>query len=145
MTFVEIALAVLILSLAIVPMVSLLITETRETRLSRDRIVASHLASNILERFRMEPVETLSVALDTMEAGRDFVASDPLLTPDPLPEGYKAYLDRFERFALFELDEGAGGRKGTLKAIVRWSEKGFPRELSMGTVLVDSDFPGGTP
>lgn len=145
MTFAEIALAVLILALAIVPMVSLLISGTRETRLSRDRIVAAHLASSMLERFRMEPVQTLSVVFDSMEAGRDFVAADPLLTPDPLPPGYGPFLDRFERFVLFELDSDSGGRKGTLKAIVRWEEKGHRRELSMGTVLVDPVFPGGTP
>jgi len=120
-------------------------SETRQTRLSRNRIIATHLANNIVERFRMEPVKRLAMALSSMAAGRALVEEDELLTPPQGDDAYRALLVKYERYALFELDPGSNGRKGVLKAIVKWREGPREREQRIAVVCVDANFPGGRP
>ena len=82
-TMLEIALAVVLLALAIVPMMGLLQNETKQTALNRNRIFAHHLANNIIERLRMEPLAALKGKLTDRESSQAYLASLELLNPTP--------------------------------------------------------------
>ena len=137
--------ATLLISLAVTPLMSLLITEQRATRWSKNRAFAVHLATNVVERFRMEKAEDLRYALDSLQAGKAFIATCPLLSPANFPPKYEKLLSSFERFALFVPGPRADERHGTLFVIVKWIEDGHSREVRQAIIITDPRFPGGKP
>ena len=141
-SFVGVMLAVVILSLAILPMLSMLIDQTEKTTMSRDRIFATHLANSVIERLRLEPYSQVKVYCSSLESGTVFINEDEWLNPKEAPKQYLAMVKRFSRAVVIT---EISPRAGKLEAIVSWEEDGNEREVSVCTVLVDDDFPGGKP
>jgi prepilin-type N-terminal cleavage/methylation domain-containing protein len=59
-TMVEVAIAVTILALALVPMLGVFLATSEETRANKNRTVAAALAASLLERYRSLPPEALT-------------------------------------------------------------------------------------
>ena len=133
----EIALAVVLLALAIVPMMGLLQNETRQTALNRNRIFAHHLANNIIERLRMEPLDSLKSKLTDRNSSQAFLSSIDLLNPPPPDTGYAALMKKFRRFAWLDVGSGSDGGKVALTVEVEWDERKHLRKVKTNIVLVD--------
>lgn len=120
-TLVEVSLAVVIMALALIPVASMIISSTRQTRFNEDQALAALLAAQILERYRDEPLDWLAANL--REPAPDRIAGDPALSPrgDVLGQEYMRYVDTFERHVTYVPKDGA---TGVLVAEVRWRERG---------------------
>ena len=141
-TFLGVLMAVVILSLAILPMLSMLIDQTEKTTMSRDRMFATHLANSVIERLRLESYAQVKAYCSSLESGTVFINEDEWLNPKNAPKQYLVMVKRFNRAAVIT---EIGPRAGKLEAFVRWTEDGREREVSACTVLIDDDFPGGKP
>lgn len=141
-TFFSVLIGIVLLSLAAVPLISTLINQTKATRMSKMRVFANQLASNMIERFRTEDFSQVTAILDSTEAGEFFVTEDELLNPDDIDATYTNLLGQFKRSLVLT---PVNSRKGVLEALVTWSEEGHQREVRLSTVLVDTTFDGGKP
>lgn len=134
-----------VLSLAILPIFDLLVTETRRTGDLASHIFATTVTAGIIERFKAEPFEWLAANLPSEAAGQALIQADPLLTPPPgsVPEDYTERLAGYERFVEFQRDS-SDPRKGILIAHVVWvSERRRVQEMEMKVILTDLRFPTG--
>jgi len=142
-TFFGVMMATVLISLAAIPLMTAIIERTRQTKVSEMHVFATHLAQNLIERVRLESCGVLRDLLPTIEAGARFVQEDPLLAcPDGVGDDYRRLLAQFTRTIVFA---EVSPRAGMVEAIVQWSEDGHPREISLKTVVVDTEFPGGRP
>ncbi len=138
----EIALAVVLLALAIVPMMGLLQNETRQTALNRNRIFAHHLANNIVERLRMEPLSALKSKLTDRDSSQAFLANLELLNPPPPDGGYESLMKKFRRYAWLDIGSGADDGKVVLTVEVEWDERKHTRLVKTNFLLVDDAMVG---
>ncbi len=141
-TLVSVMITTCIVGLAIVPMASLLLTESKQTRNNRNRVFAVHLARNMLERIRMEKLEPLSMLLATEEDGKIFVCADELLSATDLPEDYQAMCKAFQRSLVYKAAVDGDSAKGVLEAIVRWKEGTHQREFRLSTLITEEKLGG---
>lgn len=131
-TFAEIAIATLFLALAMVPLLDSILSGSRRTREDRNRVFATVLASNVLERYRLErPAGAASAAADA--------AFDPALSPENPPEGWAEMRDKFQ----VETTATPGGDTAVLRVVVTWDEAGQTRRVEAATLLAET-FPGGS-
>ena len=142
-TFFGVMIATVIISLAVIPMATALIEQTRQTRYSESRVFATQLAQNIIERVKLEPYDYLASLCGSLEEGRLFIAQDPLLAPPAdAPPAYLNMLAHFGRTVVFV---EVAPRVATIEAIVDWTEDGRYREIRLKTMVVDTFMPGGRP
>ncbi len=141
-TFFGVMIATIIISLAAIPLISTVIDQTRLTRVSKMRVFATHLAHNMIERFRTESFTQVATYLCSEEGSAMFVEQDELLTPTDVPASYARMISSFKRTLLLI---PVTDRSGVLEATVAWQEDGHTRSVRVSTVLVDADFPGGKP
>lgn len=126
-SLVEVSLAVVIMALALIPVVSMIISSTRQTRFNEDQALAALLAGQLLERYRDEPLDWLAANLH--EGAADRIAGDPVLSPgeDVLGQEYMRHVAAFERRVTYHAKDGG---TGLLVAEVRWRERGgAPRSV----------------
>jgi hypothetical protein len=162
-SFVEIAIAILILALGILPMIGVFISNSEETRANKNRSFAAVLASSVLERYRKFRPEKLKGMFATeakpeeWESSRKLpesspeLANDPILSPKNLPanDPSKRFFEitekNFRRVVWFK--PGANNKTGQLQCSVAWIEKAAGREkvltYSLATLLTDPIFPTG--
>ena len=141
-TFVGVLIAIVLLSLAAVPLLSTLINQTKATKMNKMRVFGTQLAYNYLERYRIESFYQLATTLDSAEAGKLLGKEDPILNPT---EANVSYLNMRSRFNVEILVEPKSSRSGILKVYVRWTENGHNRKIEFSTVIIDSNFDGGMP
>jgi type II secretory pathway pseudopilin PulG len=145
-TLIEIVLCGVLLFLAVVPFLGLLESMARNTRLTRARIVATSLARNVIERYRVERLAELAKLMPALDDGARAIEADQLLK---LPAGPLAELVRahgFRRSATLArgaAGDPAGHRKGVLMARVDWVEDGHPRTCELKTLIVDDELSTG--
>lgn len=142
-SLVEVSLAVVIMALALIPVASMIIAGTRQTRFNEDQALAALLAGQILERYRDEPADWLAENL--REPAADRIARDPELSPrgDVLGQEYMRYVSTFERLVTYV---PKGGASGVLIAEVRWRERGgTPRKVVEKLIVGRSHARGATP
>jgi type II secretory pathway pseudopilin PulG len=162
-SFVEIAIAILILALGILPMIGVFISNSEETRANKNRSFAAVLASSALERYRKFRPEKLKSMFGTEIKPEEYentrklpesspeLATDPILTPknlaanDPAKRFYEVIEKlNFRRVLHFKQ---ISNRVGQLQCTVVWSEKAAGREkvltYSLATLLTDPIFPTG--
>ena len=141
-TFFGVMIATVIISLAALPLISTVIDQTKLTRVSKMRVFASHLAHNMIERFRTEHFQQVATYLSSPEGSAMFIEQDELLTPTDVPASYSRLMRSFTReLVLIPVTD----RSGVLEATVKWREDGHDRKVRVSTVIVDADFPGGKP
>ena len=141
-TFFGVMVATILISLAALPLISTVIDQTKLTRVSKMRVFASHLAHNMIERFRTESYQQVAIYLGSPEGSTLFVEQDELLSPTDVPNSYAKLVRSFKReLVLIPITD----RSGVLEATVKWREDGFDRKVKVSIVLVDADFPGGKP
>ncbi len=166
-SFVEIAIAVLILALGILPMIGVFIANSEETRANKNRSFAATLAASVLERYRKfrpsaldgkfgktaitpEVIEGWEKSKQLPETSKE-LAGDPLLTPPPaelkdeMQKDFFKRLDSFHRVVSFEM---VGKRMGKLTCAVAWEESaaGHGKRVityTLATLLTDPIFPTG--
>lgn len=132
-SLVEIVLALLLVSLALIPIFSLIQSGTRQTRFNEEHAIATLLAVQVLERFRGEPLEWLGAELAN-ERG-DLIESDPVLTPpdDPDAAGWRQILAGYRRSV-----RCVAGERGTrvLIAKVTWERVKMPPQSVERTLVL---------
>lgn len=160
---VEIAIAILILALGVMPMLGVFIANSEETRANKNRSFAAAIAASCLERYRKFRPKTLESMFKTEIKPEDFenaknlpetskeIADDPILSPkkvdakDPAKEFFDL-LPRFRRVMSYKAVAGTE-RAGQLQCTVVWTEKAAGRErvltYSLATLLTDPIFPTG--
>jgi prepilin-type N-terminal cleavage/methylation domain-containing protein len=126
-TLVELALAMIILGLALLPVFSLLTSGMRQAQFNEEQALASFLADQILERYRDASIDWLEEKLAGPDAASKLVEQDPLLTPknDPLGADFMRVLSTYSRSIAFERRGPAKpqpSHSGTLTARVRWQD-----------------------
>jgi len=141
-TFISVLIGIVLLAGAAVPLLTTLVDQTRATQMSKMRIFAHQLACNMIERFRTERYSQIKVMLDAPESGEMFVEQDELLNPSDVNSRYHSQLARYSRMVILS---SINSNMGVLEVYVDWVEDGRPRQISMSTVLVDVNFPGGRP
>ncbi|MBI4865193.1 MAG: prepilin-type N-terminal cleavage/methylation domain-containing protein [Candidatus Riflebacteria bacterium] len=167
-TMVEIAIALLILSLGLLPMMGVFISNSEETRANKNRAFAAMLASSTLERYRrMSPAMLAASNLDWADENEvkqqclkmtsikekpAVLGKDPFISPwvkDPgdgyLKEFYALVGGKFSRYCTFNYDKASG--TGELVVTVIWQEKpaGGQRTVSyaLGALVSEQFFPLG--
>lgn len=142
-TFLEILMCVVLLAFAIIPMASLMMRESQATAMGRTRTFALHLASNIIERVKMEELEAIKVSFGTPAAAEAAISSIEELNRPSDSDIYNSLMNDFIRTATLEIDPASNGRKAVLKVQIKWDEKGHPRQIERAIIIVDSHFPAG--
>lgn len=145
-TMLELVLCTMLLSVCLLPVFDLLLSETRQTGFVSDQAVALALGRSVLERFRVEPIDWLAANLATPEAGAVRIREDPLLTPglgDGAPADFVETLKQFERQVEFQRDPD-DPRKGILRSSVTWTTRqAVARRIEVAVVLADTELAGG--
>ena len=142
-TFVEVMMTVVLLSLAIIPMASLMQKETRDTKMGRDRTFALHLASNIIERLKMEHIDALRINFSDPSLAQAALENLPELNRSCVHPSFMQMKEKFQSQAYLEFDSASNGRKAVLKVEVMWVESGHDRKVKRSLVLVNTVFPAG--
>lgn len=134
---------VVMLSLAIIPMSGLMLKESRQTAMGRTRTFALHLASNMIERFKMEHLNALKIMLDNPTSSQGAISSIRELNPTADSPEFNQMMNMFKRTAWLEIDPASNGRKAVLKVQVQWDERGHKRQLERSIIIINSYFPTG--
>jgi len=137
-TMLEIVLTVCLLALAIIPVIGSLQTESRQTSMNRDRIFAHHLATNVIERLRMERPSALATVLDDRAASTIYLNELDTINPTAPSPDFATMFPRFRRSAWVEAGSGVDAGKYTLNVLVEWTEAGHDRQLHMNLLLVEA-------
>jgi len=154
---VEIAIAIMILALGVIPLISVFISNSQETRANKNRSIAAALATSVLERyrrFRPDSIQGFTGAVDpnaaTVPAEAPEIANDPVLTPKDAKDSTKAFFDLVKQlgFARVASYKKVSKRVGELTCTVFWREDaGAGRErvmsYSLATMLTDPIYPMG--
>ncbi len=133
MTLIELLIAMVILSFALIPVADLLMKNSRQTRFSTDRLIAATRVRMVLDRFRSHSADQLAQMFPIDGTGA--VDADPLLAlPGDEVSGFVDFLtpledsdrdqvenlrDRFSVQVRFIAEPD--GRSGQLIAKVNWS------------------------
>jgi hypothetical protein len=166
-SFIEIAIAVLILALGILPMIGVFVANSEETRANKNRSFAATLAASVLERYRKFRPATLDgkfakgavtpeiiagwESSKTLPETSKELSNDPLLSPpqselkDEMQKDFFRRLDSFHRVVSFEM---VGKRMGKLTCAVAWKENAAGHgerviTYTLATILTDPIFPTG--
>ena len=142
-TIISVMVTTCIIGLTIVPMASLLVTEGQQTRANRNRVFATHLARNMIERIRMERLEAMPLMVATEDDGKIFVAADEILSPQDVPASYVAMCKNFERTLVYKPAVDGDSGKGVIEAKVSWIEEGHKRTLQLSMLLIEEESFGG--
>lgn len=140
LSLIEVVIAGLLLTAAVVPLIDLIRSLTRETEMTRTRTLARVLAHSVLERYRLEPMAWLARAMPAGRggnAGARLIEEDPLLAlPDgPVRAMVRAHaMTRDARFTAIMGERAVG----TLEAEVRWQEGGRLRRYRVRSLVTDT-------
>lgn len=141
-SLVEILLTMLLVGLALIPILSLIQSGTRQARFNEETTIASLLAAQVIERFRGEPLEWLvTLGTETAEA----IDSDELLTPrnDPDAQEFLKLIAGYRRTV--RCAAGPGGTR-VLVAKVSWERLHMePQSVERKLVLTENPAPGAQP
>lgn len=132
MSMIEVAMAMLFLALALVPLVDSVLSRSRRAREDKMRVFAMQLAASAMERYRLEQAGTGAVAVGG-------AGTDPVLSPPDAPPGWAALRQKFDLEVTAEPD----GPGEALEVRVSWDEAGHRRQVEMVGVLSPT-FGGGS-
>jgi prepilin-type N-terminal cleavage/methylation domain-containing protein len=135
LTLIELLMAVAILALALVPIVDLVLRNSRQTRHSSERLFATIRARMVLERYRVLSPARLAQLFPLDGSGSRLIELDGLLsvpgtpgTSAPVPAAplsdadYEACVQRDARFPVqLVFTPSPSGLSGRLSARVEWS------------------------
>jgi Tfp pilus assembly protein PilV len=129
MTLLEVLLAGLILTLAVIPLIDLLASSSTELHKVRDRLIAINLASSMTEEMRSRT--------PTAQSDEGPVPAGSLAHLAPIVEAHKALCPGStskvnQLLGKFRCTATAGGSSGssTVRADVSWTEAGVTRIYS---------------
>ena len=142
----EIMVVVLIAAVALVPVFGLLSSNARHVSFNQDRAVARILATQVIERYRLETFGFLRRNFSSFQQGADTIESDDVLVQlfFDLPEKTEGLYRKFTREAQFT--ETIPGLLGEFTCRVSWTNNQGKRREQVSTVLLKSpDFHYGKP
>lgn len=138
LTFVEILMAVVVLSVLLVPLVTLMTTGFRDTQATIDEVQGANLAGELVEQLDALPFSALppegpasGVTLSTQSGSlADGVETVP-------GSGFRFHLSALPPTFSRELSvRRVGSTRREAVVTIRWTLNGFPRALTMKRVLV---------
>ncbi len=137
----ELAIIVLVVAVALVPIFGLLSSNTRQVSFNIDRATAQIMASQVIERYRYEEYEIMQNKFMTPEMGQQTIEEDLLLSELLLeiPEEFEGLYRKFKREAVFV--EEAPGLLGSFTVTVRWTNnQRQERELTSATMIRNTKY-----
>lgn len=145
-SFVEVLIAMVVIGLAMFPILSVMSSSHGDTRSTMEEVVASNLASELLEAVQSLPYELVPVNIDTETQAGTFAAAEGagyqvcLASP---PAGFKRFLKTttlaVESSVASTLPRGVQDRAATaavmlkIRALVQWTTRGRPESVHLET------------
>lgn len=132
--FVEVAIAILFLALAMVPLLDSILSGSRRARQDRNRVFATALCASAIERYRLEVPSNVAGAMGSVD-------TDAALNP---PDALGDWATWRSKYNVVPSYADAGDGTGVLSVEVTWMEGSHTRSVKMETVLARTYAPGAS-
>ena len=136
-TFVEIAIAVLLIAVVLGPMIVAFTGTVRGTDHTNRRVVAIALTNQALERFKSEPLARLK-ELFASDAGARALTEDPTLQSEMVGAAFQESVTSFHLSGKFE--EKQPGKVGVLTITCKFPSQQAGKEAEVTLAKVVADF-----
>lgn len=137
-TFVEIAIAVLLIAVVLGPMIVAFTGSVKGTDHTNRRVVAIALTNQALERYKSEPFARLKELFGADgAAGERALAEDPTLGSELVGQAFEESVRQFKLSGRFE--EKEPGKVGVLTMVCRFpaQKQGTEAEVALAKVVAD--------